>query len=369
MRRAFVYRLYPTPAQAAGLQGTLDCCRELYNAALEERREAYRHGERVNLYSQKRQLPAIKEVRPEYAALDAQMLQDVIYRVDRAFQGFFRRVKEGRKAGYPRFRSRDRYDSFTFWQTGWKVADGRLSVRGITPIKVKWSRPIEGAVKTVTVRRDADQWYVSFSCDVERPAPVAPVDKPAVGVDMGLQYFATLSTGEHIANPRHFREGAALLARRQQALARKKRGSKRRQKAKLLVAKAHRKVRHQRRDFHHKMANAIVAQAGAIAVERLNTANMVRNHALAKSISDAGWAQFLTMLGYKAEEAGIPYIAVNPSGTSQACSGCGAIVKKALADRWHTCRCGVSLQRDVNAARNIVARAGLARQAASVGAA
>lgn len=132
------------------------------------------------------------------------------------------------------------------------------------------------------------------------------------------------------------------------------------------MAKAHRKVRHQRRDFHHKAANAIVAQAGAIAVERLNTANMVRNHALAKSISDAGWAQFLTMLGYKAEEAGIPYIAVNPSGTSQACSGCGAIVKKALADRWHSCEhCGVSLQRDHNAAVNILMRAGLARQAAS----
>jgi len=366
MRRAYQYRLCPTPTQQERLDWTLDRCRELYNACVQERRDAYRMcGVSVGFYEQKRQLPAIKDARPEYKEIGSQVLQNVVERVDKAFVAFFRRIKARQKAGYPRFKGRDRYDSFTFTQAGWALVEGRLRLGGIGSVKVRWSRPIQGRIKTVTIRRDADHWYASFSCEVDHVAPSAP-DKPAIGIDMGLEHFATLSTGKHIANPRHFRGGEALLARRQQSLARKKRGSNRRKKAKLLVAKAHRKVRNQRRDFHHKAANGVVAQAGAIAVESLNTAGMVKNHSLAKSISDAGWAQFLTMLGYKAEGAGVQVIAVNPSGTSQACSACGAVVRKDLSTRWHTCACGASLQRDVNAARIILKRAGLARQAASV---
>lgn len=179
---------------------------------------------------------------------------------------------------------------------------------------------------------------------------------------MGLEHFATLSTGEHIPNPCHLRTSEAILAQRQQSLARKKRGGKNRRRAKLLVAKAHRKVRNRRRDFHHKTANAVVAQAGAIAVEKLNAAGMVSNHALAKSISDAGWAQFIGILTRKAEEAGVVVVQVNPADTSQACSTCGATVPKALSDRWHRCGCGLSIHRDHNAALNILSWAGLARQ-------
>lgn len=290
-RKAFVYRLYPTPVQAGALTWTLDRCRELYNACLEERIAAHRHGAAVNLYSQKRQLPNSKQVRPEYAGLDAQMLQDVTYRMDRAFAAFFRRVKAGAgKAGFPRFKGRDRYDSFTFSQTGWKVADNRLVLRGIGPLKARWSRPIQGTIKTVTIRRDADQWFGCFSYVIDVADPVSVPALPEVGIDVGLESFLTTSAGEHVANPRHFREGQTVLTARSQALARKKRGSSRRKKAKLLVAKAHQKVRNQRRDFHHKTARMLVQAHSLIAVEDLRIANLVRNHALAKSINDAGWA-------------------------------------------------------------------------------
>jgi putative transposase len=357
VRKAFQYRLCPTRGQEAAMQATLDRCRELYNAGLEERREAYRRcGISVSSAAQQAQLPEIKHLRPEYADLDAQMLQDVLQRLDRAFAGFFRRVQAGQRAGYPRFKSRDRYDSITFKQTGWKLQDGRLVVRGIGSLKVRWSRPVEGTIKTVTVRRDADQWHVCFSCVLEIADPVPDSSKPAVGIDLGLEHFATLSDGAHIENPRHFRKGEAVLARRQKALARKKRGSTRRKKAKLLLAKAHRKVGNQRRDFHHKTANALVQAHSMIAVEALRVGNMVHNHSLAKSISDAGWGSFTALLNSKAEGAGCAVVFVNPAGTSQACSQCGALCPKAVEVRWHQCeQCGCSLQRDHNAALNILA--------------
>jgi len=364
VRRAYQYRLYPTAAQAAGLDTVLWRCRELYNACLGERIEAHKHGVSVNLYSQKRQLPGIKEVRPEYKLLNSQVLQDVVYRVDRAFAGLFRRKKAGLKGGFPRFRGRDRYDSFTLTQTGWKLVERRLTLTGIGPIKVRWSRALGGTVKTVTIRRDADHWYVSFSCVVDMPDVLSDAARPEIGIDVGLEHFATTSDGGHIANPRHFRVGQAVLTKRSQSLARKKRGSKRRKKARLLVAKAHRKVRNQRRDFHHKTARVLVDGHGLIAVEDLRIATMVRNHALALSITDAGWGQFLTILSSKAAGAGCTVIAVNPAGTSQACSGCGQRVPKSLSTRWHHCdHCGCSLQRDVNAAKNILTRAGQVLQA------
>ena len=372
IRRAYKFRLYPTRDQAEKLERVLDRCRELYNAALEERREAYRMaGKTVRYYEQKRQLPGVKEVRPEYRQVGSQVLQDVIQRVERAFAAFFRRCKAGETPGYPRFRGRERYDSFTYTQAGWQLADGRLVLTGIGALKVKWSRPIAGRIKTVTMRRSADQWYVCFSCVVEVDQPAAP-DRPAVGIDVGLEHFATLSTGVHIPNPRHFRRGEVVLAKRQQSLVRKKRGSKSRRRAKVLVARAHRKIQDQRRDFHHKTARHIVQAHGALAVEKLNTAGMVHNHCLAKSISDAGWAQFLAILTHKAAEAGVVVVAVNPSGTSQRCSGCGRAVPKDLSQRWHLCPyedCGLSLQRDHNAALAILNRAGLARAVASAPAA
>jgi putative transposase len=194
------------------------------------------------------------------------------------------------------------------------------------------------------------------------PQPV-PLDRPATALDVGLEYFATLADGSHVDNPRYFRKAEATLARRRRSRARKKRGGKNRRRANLLVAKAHRCIRHKRLDFHHQEARKLVDAHGAIAIEGLRINNMVRNHSLSKSISDAGWNQFLTILTHKAEEAGVVVVVVNPAGTSQVCSGCGRCVPKMLSDRWHSCPyedCGLSLQRDHNSAREILNRAGLA---------
>jgi putative transposase len=242
---------------------------------------------------------------------------------------------------------------------------------GIGALKVKWSRPIQGTIKTVTIRRSAEQWYVCFSCVIEVAQPLQP-DRPATAIDVGLEYFATFADGRHIANPRFFRRDQEVLARRQRRLQSKKRGSKNRRRAKLLVAKAHGRIRNKRQNFHHQEARKIVDAHGALAIEGLRIKNMVRNLYLAKSISDAGWNQFLTILTHKAEEAGVVVVVVNPAGTSQVCSGCGRSVPKELADRWHLCPyedCGLSLQRDHNSARAILHRAGLARAVASAPAA
>lgn len=400
VRRAYQYRCYPNKGQADKLTWTVDRCRELYNAALEERREAWRMcGVSVSYYDQTRQLPAIKEVRPEYKQIGSQVLQDVTTRLDKAFQAFFRRVKQGanpKKVGYPRFKGKYRYNSFTLSQCGWRLPvldSGRLYVAGIGHLKIKWSRPIEGTIKTVTIKRDADQWYVTFSCEVEIE-PVPQQDKPAVGIDMGLEYYATLSTGEHIENPRCYRKAQATIARRQQAFDSKKkrvklkdgtyRYGKNRARAGILLKRAHRHVANQRKDMQHKAAHRIVETYGAVAIEALSIDNMSKrpkprpnddgtyapNGAAAKaglnkSITDAAWGQFIAILSSKAEEAGCLIVTVNPSGTSQHCSGCGAHCPKTLSQRWHTCGvCGLSLQRDHNAARNIFQRAGLARTAA-----
>lgn len=361
----------------------LDRCRELYNAALEERREAYRMcGRSLGYYEQSAQMTDLKAVRPEYAALDSQMVRETLQRLDKAFKAFFRRIRAGEKAGYPRFKGAGRYNSFTFYNTGWKVDTDRLTLRSVGNIKMRQHRPIAGDVKTVTIRRDADHWYACFSCVLEVADPVADAALPTVGIDMGLEYFATLSTGEHVANPRHLRAGQDVLTRRSQSLARKKRGSGRRRKDKLLVTRAHRKIRNQRKDFHHKTARSLVAGRSLIAVEKLQTANMVRRpkpilavteegqevylpngasakSGLNKSISDAGWDQFISFLTYKAEWAGVLVIKVNPAGTSQACSRCGVLVSKKLDERWHRCAsCGLSIQRDHNAALNILALSG-----------
>jgi putative transposase len=346
MRKAFKYRLYPTPKQDQQLTTILDRCRELYNAGLEERREAYRMaGKSLTCTQQQAELPGLKEDRPEYRLIDAQVLQDVLKRLDRAFAAFFRRVKAGQVPGFPRYKGRDRYDSVTFHQTGWKIVDGRLSLRSVAgPLKVKLHRPVQGTIKAVTLKRECGHWYAVFISEIDA-VPLPALDT-AVGIDLGLIDFLMTDTGEPVPAPQYFRRGEAVLARRQHVLSRKRRGSHRRRKAKRLVAKAHRHVANQRRDFHHKTAHDLVQAYGIICHEDLRIANMVQNPYLAKSISDAGWAQFIAILTAKAEEAGRVTVAVNPRGTSQTCP-CGEPVPKGLSDRWHHCpRCHLSLPRD-----------------------
>jgi len=338
-------------------------CKNTYNAALEQRIYARRQRKQISKFDQINQLPDLKKEHPEFKIVGSQVLQNVIERVDLAFQGFFRRSKaKQEKAGFPRFKSSDRYDSFTLKQAGWNLEGKYLIIRNIGRLKLFKSRPIEGTIKTVTVRRTrTGKWFVSFSCDnvLARKFPYA---EKKVGIDVGLNHFLTDSDGNHVENPRYFRKSEKQLRRRNRKLHRRKNGSKRRNKARVLVAKAHEKVTNQRKDFLHKTANAYIKEYNIICVEKLHIRNMVRNRNLSKSISDASWGRFIDYLTYKAEEARRRIIKVPPHNTSQECSGCGETVKKSLSVRTHRCpHCGLVLCRDHNSALNIL-RAGQALQ-------
>jgi putative transposase len=351
-RRAYKFRLVTTPSQQQRLLWTLDRCRELYNAALQERKDAYHMAHKtLNYYHQANQLPAVKEARPEYTQVHSQVLQDVLRRVDKTFQAFFRRVKAGETPGYPRYKGAGWYDTFTYPQKGWSLHNDRLTLSKIGTVKVRLHRPVCGKVKTVSIKREGEHWYVCFSVEVVDAA--LPHSDKVVGIDLGLASLATLSTGEKIDNPRHLRKSLHTLATHQQALSRRKRGSHRRAKAKRAVARIHRRIRNQRADFLHKQSRKLVNEYGTMVFERLQPRNMVRNHSLALSISDAGWGQFVQYCSYKAASADRRIMFVDPRYTSQTCSDCGAIRRKELSERWHSCRCGCELDRDHNAALNI----------------
>lgn len=361
-RKAFKYRLYPTQPQQKDLERTLSLCRQLYNAALQERRDAYKKaGRTVGFYEQKRYLPEIRAELPEYKHIHSQVLQNVIERVDKAFQGFFRRVKAGQKAGYPRFKGQGRYDSFTFPQagtTGVKLQEGgkRVLLYGIGSVKMKLHRPLEGRLKTATPKREGDDWYIVFVCETE-PNPL-PENRAAIGIDLGTNpHFLVTSEGELVEAPRYFQKAQAKLARTQRSVTKKRRGSNRRRKLKMRLARQHRKIANQRKDFHHKLARRLVNRYGTVVHEDLNIIGLARSRT-AKGVLDAGWAQFLSILAYKAEEAGRRVVRVDPKHTSQDCPVCGHREKKPLWVREFVCtRCGTSLHRDVAAALNVLAKA------------
>ena len=355
MRKAFVYRLFTNRTQDRALTELLDIARLFYNAALQERRDAWRFGVSLNYYDQANQLKEIRQENAWCAALNYSATQDVLRRLDKSFKAFFRRVQAGEKPGYPRFKSRDRFDSVTFpsYGDGIRLTD-KLYVQNVGLIRIKLHRPIEGVIKTVSLKRNCGKWYAVFSCELPDPKVEPTCNKP-VGIDLGLESFVVLSDGCVIDNPRYFRRGEELLVKRQRRLSAKIKGSHRRRKVRLLVAKAHLKVKRQRLDFEHKTARELAQKYDFIAYESLNIKGMVRNHRLAKSISDAAWGQFLRILCYKAEEAGGTVVAVNPQGTSVLCSQCGFSVSKTLADRQHVCpNCHLSIGRDLNSARNIL---------------
>ena len=356
VRKTYKEKLRPTPAQERALDEVLWRCRTLYNAALEQRITAWQRCHvAVSRFQQEAELKEIRAEMPEYAAIHSHLLQDVLARLDKTYQAFFRRIQRGEKAGFPRFKGRNRFHSFTFkeYGNGARVDNGVLVLSKIGRIRVHWSRPLEGTPKTVALSKEADGWYVCFSCADVLCEPL-PATGQETGIDLGLESFATLADGSQIANPRIFRLAEMRLKRAQRRVSRRKRGSARRKKAVVLLAKAHQRVRRARADFHHKTALQLVRQYDVIYHEDLQTANMVKNHHLAKSIADAGWSQFLSILSFKAACAGREVVAVNPAYTSQACSGCGVLVAKGLSVRWHTCpECGTSLHRDHNAAKNI----------------
>jgi len=363
MVRVYRYRLYPSRAQHLAMLGTLWLLRELYNAALQHRSDVYRRtGETVSAYTQMRELTGVREVRPEYGEIHTHLLQDAITRLDRAFSAFFRRCKAGEQPGYPRFKGRDRYRTFTFkdasHNNGVRLAAGgkRVKLSGIGNVKLKLHRPVEGKIKQASVTLAGDgHWYVAFACDGVQPKPLSKTGA-SIGVDVGITTFAALSNGELVANPRPYETAQRALGKAQRVVSRRKRGSKRRRKAVRRLAKRHDKVTCVRRDFHHKTALDLVRRFDVIAVENLNVKGLAQM-ALAKQVHDAGWAQFSAILADKAASAGRELVAVDPRGTSQECSGCGAEVRKDLSVRVHECpACGLVVDRDVNAARNILRR-------------
>lgn len=358
--KTFVYKLRPTRSQEAALAEALDTCRRLYNRALGERTAAYEHEQRsVGFAEQCASLPQAKKESAFLPRVHSQVLQDVLHRLDHAFAAFFRRVKAGEKPGYPRFRGAGWYDSFTYRQygNGAKFEGNRLVLSKIGAVKFCTDRPLQGNPKTCTIVRKARGWFAHITCEVE-PEPL-PKTGETVGMDLGIESFATLSNGETVENPRHYRTAERKLKTAQRRLSRRQKGTRGRCKARRLLARAHLKVRRTRRDFCHKVAHDLVPRFDHIVVEDLNIRGMVRNHPLAKSISDAGWGTFVTILSEKAESAAKTVEKVHPAYTSQVCSGCGERIPKALSQRWHSCPyCGLEIHRDLNAALNIQRKGG-----------
>lgn len=354
--KTYKYRLQANQATFGNAEHWLNLCRRLYNVALEQRITAYKSCHKtISCYGQINELPALKVEYTEYRDIDAQVLQEVLERLNRAYRHFFRWVKNGNgKVGFPRFKGWNRYDSFTLKQHSWKIEGKYLRIQNVGRFKMRLSRPIEGTIKTVTIHRvPSGKWYACFSCD-NVPVKKLPKSEVAVGIDVGIKAFAVDSDGGKVDNPLYLRQAEATLKRKQRKLSRRKEGSNRRGKARVLVAKAHEKVKAQRCDFLHKTANYYVANYRLIAVEDLNIKGMVKNRHLSKSISDSSWGQFFELLNCKAEEAGRTLVKVPPNNTSQICSGCGEKVPKTLAVRVHACPyCGLVLDRDENAARNI----------------
>lgn len=356
IRKSFEYRLYTTKKQKRLLQHILDECQWLYNELLSQRKLSYEELEMtLTKYQQLMFLPEMKKERQSLSEIHSQILQNVVDRLDKAFQAFFRRCKAGETPGFPRFRGKHRYSSFCFPQSGFSATLKELKLSKIGSIRMKMHRFIEGEIKTCTLRKNASgEWNVIFSCEVQRKPLIA--NEEAVGIDVGIEHFAVLSSREEIPNPKFFRKGENQLGKTQKKLSKLEKGTKERQKLGKRAAKIHERIRNQRKDFCHKETRKIINQYQYICIEDLNIKKMIEGSYLAKSITDASWNQFRQFLTYKAEEAGRTLRLVNPAYTSQTCSQCHYIKEKKLSDREHCCiECGYKTSRDFNASQNILA--------------
>ncbi|MFD7003723.1 RNA-guided endonuclease InsQ/TnpB family protein [Streptomyces mirabilis] len=370
VKRAFKYRFCPTDVQAAELSRTFGCVRKVYNMALAARTQAWvTRQERVNYNATFAMLTAWKKTE-ELAYLNevsSVPLQQTLRHLQTAFTHFF-----GRRAKYPRFKSRKKSRrSAEYTTSAFRFRDGALTLAKMTePLAVVWSRPLPEGVSpsTVTVSQDAaGRWFVSLLCDDPSVKPL-PARGNAVGIDVGLEHLVNLSTGEKITNPRHERRDRAALAREQRRLAKKEKGSANRARARLKVAKVHARIADRRRDTLHKLTTRLVRENQTIVIEDLTVRNMVKNRKLARAISDAAWSEFRSMLEYKAQWYGRAVIAVDRwSPSSRLCSACGTLQDTMpLNVRTWTCDCGMTHDRDVNAAHNLLA-AGLAASVCGAG--
>jgi putative transposase len=355
--RMFEFRLYPSRVQRGRLFSQFDSCKELYNELLELNNKTYAESGKGL-----RKFDFNNALKGKYPELFSQVKQNVSDRVGKAYQNFFRRVKDPscKKKGFPRFKSR--VHSITYPQKGFKLlSDKRLYCARVGNVPIVLHRAPKGKIKTLTIKRNrAGQWFAVFACEVESKKVKHRGKK--VGVDVGIESFATLSDGVVIENPRLLLKSEKRLRRLQRRMSKTVKGSNNRRKARYLVARQHLGIENQRKDFLHKTTHALAVKYSEISVEDLTIKNMVRNHCLAKHIHDASWSTFFNMLSYKAVTCGGAVIRKNPRNTSKTCSQCGAIIDMPLRKRVFNCpHCGFVCHRDLNAAINIEGRAGLAR--------
>jgi putative transposase len=374
----FKFRIYPTPAQESTLADTLHTCRDVYNSLVLWRIHDFETlGTSPSRFEQQKAFPEWAKQHPELKAVHSQVLQNVAVRVDLAFNAFFQRVAAGETPGHPRFKG-EGYDSFIYPQSGFSIGEHTIHLSKIGDVKAILHREVLGNVKTCTVRRHNGKWFACFSCEVD-PDPL-PESEEAVGIDVGLKSFAALSNGEFIQNPRFFRRDEKALTKAQRKAdifrhARNREQKAKRRKANKVVARIHERIANRRHNFVHQFARRLVNSFGLIAVEKLSVENLMATPApkqdeetgkylpngatakagLNKSIGDAAWSMFRNVLTQKAESAGRRVVSIDPRYTSQDCCGCGYRVKKKLSERRHDCpMCGVSLDRDTNAAINIL---------------
>jgi putative transposase len=348
------FEIKPTQEQSEKLFHTLTLCRKLYNFALDQRITTYKTtGKGITYSNQQNQLPQFKKDNPEYKNIQSQALQDVLRRLDTAYKNFFEK-----RGGYPKFKDRFHYNSFTIPQS---EADrnfgknGYIFISKIGNIKLNAHQGFDKSeVKIINIKHDSGKWYVNLTLDIPEPSEIEKTGK-SVGIDMGIKEFAITSDGKMYENPKWLNKSEKKLKKLQRQLSRKTKGSSNRNKAKSKLAKVHSKVSNQRKDYLHKVSLEIVRTYDTICIEDLQTSNMMKNHKLAKAISNVGWHKFSVYLDYKSKYYGKTLIKVNPKNTSQKCSHCGEIVKKSLAVRVHKCpHCGLVMDRDINAAKNIL---------------
>ena len=365
-KKTYKYRLYPTAKQKKSLLSILDACRWLYNQFLEQRKTLWETQKKgITCYGQIGELPKFVKDNPILERVYSQTKQNVAIRVDLAFKDFFRRCKSGETPGYPRFKGKNRYDSFTYPQanSGFKLTenDTRLYLSKVGTVKIRLHRKPEGKMKTCTIKRSpTGKWYACISCT---DVPVTSVQvKPSsaqVGIDVGLKTFATFSDGKTIQNPRFFKKSEKALAKAQRKLAKQTMNTPERVKARKVVSKVHEKISNRRDNFSHQESRKIVDAYGTICVEDLNIKNMIAKGQfplIRKGIADVAWNEFGKKLAYKAENAGRQFVKVNPAFTSQDCNNCGNRQVMKLSDRIYSCpACGISIDRDLNAAKNILA--------------
>lgn len=370
--KVFEYKLRTNKSFVEAADNVLWACRDLYNACLEQRISWYAYTYKSpNWAEQCRQLTELRADDPRFATITRGIQTDVIDRVEKAYQAFFRRCKSGETPGFPRFKGRDRYNSFEYavdQRHAYPLVGDKLKVAGLGSCRVRLSRELpEGAkIKIVRIVRRADGWYAQLVCEVVKPVPLPKTGK-VVGVDVGLTTFAALSNGELIDNPRTLRANEDRLASAGRVVSRRKKNGNRRRKARVLLAKHHLRVSRARKHFHYQIANRLVREFDEIHVEQLNIAGMVKNHSLAKSISDVAWGGFFSITQFKAEWAGREFKKKIARFTSQDCNVCGHRQKMPLSIRVYTCgSCGNVENRDTNAGKNIL-RAEKARQPKEAG--